>query len=235
MYTVKSSQRSSGTPQDCKIDFYSNLEGVYQVKTLVIPNTFFNVDSTNNTIYFFENGLDKSCTLTSGVYDTSTLETEFLSKMNTASTGFNTFTASYNSSTFKYTITGTSVFILRFGTFTTTSAATVLGFTSANTASSTSQTSDSVVDLSSLASVGMNIMESNIPGVENSVGQRHSLYVPLSASGGSYIYTFSTDLSQYLRFAQPTKTLSVKIVNPVNNNVISLNGFNWELLLSPMC
>jgi hypothetical protein len=117
------------------------------VKSIIIPNTFYNITSSNNTIYWTENKTDLSTTIPSGAYTITDLISAVETAMDSESSGYNTYTGAYSNSNFKITLTADNAFNFTFGTNTANSIGDVLGFT-ADSASATSNTGDSVADIS---------------------------------------------------------------------------------------
>lgn len=112
-----------------------------------VPNIQYNIDNSNNKVYFTDGVTDWTATLTSAAYNYITLPIALKDVMDTIS-GL-TFTVTYDESTFKITIAVSSgTFGFTFGTNTTDSAAAVLGFFEADTALAASHTSDNSLNLS---------------------------------------------------------------------------------------
>jgi len=95
--------------------FKSNITNDYKRKIFfkkmrileaIIPFSFYNINSTNNTFIFNDGVADRTVTLTPGQYDYITFPTEIQTKMNTF--GILTFTVVYNPNTKNLTITETS-------------------------------------------------------------------------------------------------------------------------------
>ena len=114
------------------------------LKSVTFANVLFAVNSNTNTLVFQEDGAgtDFTATLTVGNYSATTLATEIKTQMDSA--GANTYTVTYDASTFKYTIatSGTSIRLLD-----TSTCLEVIGFTAQDAFVATSTTSDLVARL----------------------------------------------------------------------------------------
>ncbi len=124
-----------------------NAAGAGVTAAVVKENSKFVISSSNNTI-IFNNGTDKTATITAGTYTGSELATAVQTALNTAH-GSSAFTVSYDSAATKFSITngtGSSVNFL-WGNSSTT-AEQILGFdpVTDTVAISSAATSDDLVD-----------------------------------------------------------------------------------------
>jgi hypothetical protein len=106
MLKIDSSNRDSGgTSSDFKITLPRALQkgDVYELLYSHIPQTYFNVDSTNNTFIFNEGGLDLTAFLTQGYYTTTSILVEL-------ATGSFTYTVSLIANTQRIQITASDGF-----------------------------------------------------------------------------------------------------------------------------
>jgi hypothetical protein len=87
-----------------------NVSG-YMVSSFTSVNTFYNIDSRNNNFSFTETGKSAVViTLPSGNYTITTIQTELVSLMNSATLSSGTYTTSVNSLTNILSITGSVAF-----------------------------------------------------------------------------------------------------------------------------
>lgn len=84
---------------------YNNVRAI-ELLSAYIPNTVYNINSSNNTIIFNEGGSNLTATLTVGAYSIYDLITELETQLDAA--GANTYTVTYNVKTFRLTITSTA-------------------------------------------------------------------------------------------------------------------------------
>lgn len=117
-----------------------------ELLNFTIPNIQYNIDSTNNLIYF-DDGSALTAALTSGAYNYISLPIEIKTQLEAVSG--NTFSVTYDENTYKITIAiSAGTFSLTFGTNTTNSAAGILGFQVVDTAAASSHTSYNSINLS---------------------------------------------------------------------------------------
>jgi len=148
-----------------------------------VPNIVYPINSNNNTLVFEEDGAatDFTATITPGAYSASELATEIKSVMDAA--GANTYTITYNSITFKYTV-ATSGTSLRFTSDTT--AGKVIGVEVSNNSFASSITSDYPVrlDTSQYIDIQCSIPSNNITSDSRPIYKR----VPLRVAFGELLY-----------------------------------------------
>jgi hypothetical protein len=203
-------------------------KGRYRLREVYLPVQFYNVNSFNNKIYFFENAIDKTATLTSGYYDATTLGTVIKSVMDTASGGYNVYTVTYTASTQKFTITATNAFKFTFGTNITTSAGALLGFQ--DTATATSQTSASVVDLSYTPMVRIQIQQFDHSIVDSNFAQT-TFSIPVSVNTQQVmIWTPTSQTEQIGLLGQSSRSLDVRLYD-VAMNLLPNNSIDWYFVL----
>lgn len=112
------------------------------VESVSFPNSVYAVNSNYNTLELTDAGGSDTITLTQQNYSGVQLATELQTQLNASGTLSGTFTVSYDTQTFKLTISSTAAFTIDGGT-----ALHIIGVSSVPTTSSTSYTSDSVVRL----------------------------------------------------------------------------------------
>ena len=194
-----------------------------------IPNTIFNVVEGENDKVYFDLGGATSVTLTPGIYSTATLTSHLQTVLQASQASF---TATFSSVTKRITIANDSAFSLDFGTNTTASAARLLGFTTADTASATSHTAPNMPQLNISTSLICDVKESDERLTTSSLSGLNfgSFWIVLTADYGTFTSQSFQDLPQYLRFSASTRTLSIKLYN-VAGDLVSLNNSDWTLLL----
>lgn len=143
---VNSENRSSGTASNFKTRLnrgINNIESI-KVRSVEIPNSFYPVNSNNNTIQFQDNVPNTySVTLTAGSYTASELLTEIETKMSASLAGFTG--GSFDDNTLKFTLTN-STNDFKILDSTTTTAQKLIGL-SGDTALGSSWTSDNAVNI----------------------------------------------------------------------------------------
>lgn len=118
-----------------------------ELLSFTVPNIQYNINANNNKVYFTDGVTNWTATLTSGAHNYISLPIELKAQMEDVS-GL-TFDVSYDETTFKLTVTVSSgVFQFKFGTFTTNSAAALLGYQESDTVLASSHPSYYSVNLS---------------------------------------------------------------------------------------
>lgn len=143
---INSENRSSGSATNFKTRLnrgINNIESI-KIRSVEIPNSFYPVNSNNNTIQFQDNVPNTySVTLTPGSYTSSELLTELETQMSSALAGFTG--GSFDDNTLKFTLSnGTNDFKILDST--TTTAQKLIGL-SGDTALGSSWTSDNAVNI----------------------------------------------------------------------------------------
>jgi len=195
-----------------------------------IPATIYNVDSSNNKIYFNDGG-NKTATITSGAYTSLTLPTAIKTAMDAVS-AIN-FTVSYSETTFKITITGDAPYSLMFGTFTTDSIASTLGYRDVDTVAGLSHTGNDCLDLANPDFYYIDIIEL-FRNVVSTNPIDHSTFVIVSktlSDGSQELFTAGADYNQIELFPDTTLyNLHIRLKNR-NNKIVNLNGSNFNFFL----
>lgn len=208
---------SSTNPGEFILPLQTPLSGTYYLKQAVIGLSYFNINSTNNLIYFYENGANKTAVLTPGFYADSDLLVQLASAMNAASAGFSIFTVTRSQLPMRISIVSTNAFQLLFSN-TLNSASEVIGFLPVDTASSTSQVAQNISNLSTLRSFSITINNEN--GFNDSVGAACTFVVPvLGVSGAIICYEPTSHFPQRVTFNAATTTLKIKVRDDNGNTV----------------
>ena len=161
---ISSAKKSNGSPYDFSLNFSSPiLEGIYKLKNIVIPNSFFNLNPNNSNIYFCEDNNSNVITAQiapSGYYNGTTITTAIKSALENASLVYGsnkTYTVSLNTVTNKFTINCNSgTFAFRFGTYKTNSASTMIGINK-DTSYLSSITADDAFNLNNVLSFNIQL------------------------------------------------------------------------------
>ena len=145
----RDNKQYDGQSSDCIFHLQnSDLNGINTVELLNFscPLTMYNVNSTNNTLYFNDGLVDRIVTLPPSNYDVYSLIAAVDLAMNSVSAVV--FVTSYTNELMKITVTGLSTFSFTFGTNTLNSAAKILGFRNENTVSALAHQGNNVINLS---------------------------------------------------------------------------------------
>lgn len=198
-----------------------------RLKYVSIPNTIYNINTTNNNLSFNDpvNGT-VSVNLSPGSYDISNL-TSVLGQLMT-SNGSQQYSVVYKPETFRVTFSATSPFSLQLNIQHT--VASVIGFPATMSATGTSLTGTSAAKLNQL-SVFINIDQFYPNGVYSDKFP-FSFIVPINKNAGDVcVFYENTNFKQCINISkQPIYSLTVTLYDQ-NKNVIDLNGSEWEFLL----
>lgn len=175
-------QATTASSNDFKLRFSEAIEGKHVVRWATIPNTLYNVNSSNNQVYFDDNtGGPYAATITAGNYTGATLATALKTTMDAASVGV-IYTVTFNNTGVdnKIEVTPDAGNEFQFtwatgdGTTSANSAAIVLGYVpNVDTALSgvaTALTAPGVVFLGCPLSLGVQVVEGGDSGYVTSGG-----------------------------------------------------------------
>jgi hypothetical protein len=214
---------------NCRIQFPETLDGQYLVRYITIPNTLYAVNATNQNIDW-ANGAAHTATIPVGNYTGTTLAAAVQLAMDTAD-AVRVYTVVYSDTTHKLTITtdDTSAVVFAGGNLNTCWR--VVGVAETGGVSLASAAAFPFpIFLSCPLSLGIRIKQA--PDAGYVVGQQQgTLIVPLLSEANAFNYYSNDDFQQYLKFEKGTKTMDIRVVNPVTGAVVELNRGPWEMLL----
>lgn len=223
-------QTDSSSSTDFYVRFSQHVANVRKVKLdwVQIPLAIYQITSSNNTIYFRENSTNKTATLTAGYYNANDLGVELATQLNTASGGFATFTVTFNSSTYKFTIVSTQSFSLQWSLGGPNLA---FGYPAADTPMNTNTRSIQSCQINSPLGVGLSIREFDTPTLTGGNSFYSTFKFYLEASIGS-ISTYDPKKEYAVEF--PTTSFSelhIKVTD-FEGNVIDINNHDWSMHLT---
>lgn len=112
----------------------------------IIPNSTYNINQYNNTLYFTDGGGAHTITITPASYNTTTLGAAITAAMTSA--GSQAYTVAYDASTYHYTISAAGAFSLQYINTNTATIFPTLGYKfGVNSGSATSFVSNAAVAL----------------------------------------------------------------------------------------
>lgn len=231
---INSKDRISGTSSNFLVNMNISIEyaDYLQLLNVRIPNTFYNVNSYNNQITFIDNlSVTHTITIPNGSYNINNLLTAIQTALNAASALV--FTLTYNSTTFKLTISTTDNFQLLFGSG-LNQLNYLLGFSSIDLNGANSYTSDLCVSLSfnyiviKIDEIGRTAYYSTNKRDEK------TFIIPINEPSGSYV---EYDHKQYFYQCADTRgkvlsQLNISLFSP-GGNPLNLNGSDWYMILEP--
>lgn len=223
-FLIKSRDRTSGTSSSFTVTLPVAISGAFRAEYLMIPNSIYTIVTGVNDTLITSLG---TITLSPGFYSTTSIQVELDAKLKVANAGY---AATYNTTTKKMTITNASAFTITIVGDATTCGR-VLGYT-ANVASTTSATGDSLVDLYPIVLLVIKITEAYIQPLfrtDNLV--KGAWIVPLTATQGNLMHLFSSELGSTVFNFTGTTTLTILIYDE-QGQAISLNGLDWMFKLT---
>lgn len=203
------------------------------LSSVQIPYTFYVINDNTNTLTL--NAGANVVTLPNGNYTISNIITELITQID-AVIGGNT-TVTYNNSTMKFTIGNDSAFIVDSEEDQATSTlSTLIGFR-VSSASSTSNTADSVANISgpNYIYIKSDFLTKNIHNkvtyIDNSYQDALAI-IPVDVNAGSIIIT---EPNIPLRIGtkitiEPTDIIDICLVDEANN-ILDPNGVDWSFQL----
>jgi hypothetical protein len=212
-------------------DFYIELkelcEGRYKVQYVYIPNTFYNI-TASNCVFYFNDGTDRNCSIAAGNYTASNLATALTTALNASGTSI-TFAVTYSTSTLKMTVSGNSNFTLKFGSYSTNSIASMIGFASSDSGvAAGSFVGANVVDLSYPRCILVDINQTpKVASTSNAVG---TVAIPLDVLS-SDIATFKSESDYDLFLTLPRTNRLQFMIRDDRGQALNLNGADWYLIL----
>jgi hypothetical protein len=225
---ISSASRTSGTSSNFQLNLgTSKLDGKYKLKSAYIPNSAYNITSSNNTFYFTSGGTADTATIAVGYYNSGTLTSALQTAMDAVSSGF---TVTYNTIQGTVTIANATAFVLN-NSITTNSLAPVLGFTATDTSSSTSVTSTGILNLSPITSFNINISDQNgIILVNTNSSNATTFVIPIVQDTSFVCYYEPTDgFDQVVTFAQTMLHLNIAVTDD-QSNVLPLLA-DWYIII----
>lgn len=219
---------STTNPSDCVIPCNEVLSGKYALRAIMLPVTYHNVHAGNNTIYWTDTGGARTANLTSGYYSSKTaLATEMATVMTAAGAGTVTYTI--DNRTQILTVSNTVAFSFTFGTNTTNSAASMMGFIGNSLAAALSQTATKLINLSETLTYNFNFSDSN-SGVRTMNGQGYTFCIPAIETTPSLMY-YEPPVHFPITFTlTPTQALCIRIYDDKNRIINNMRSDFFMML-----
>lgn len=187
-----------------------------------IPYSFYNIDSTNNTLIYVISSISTTITITPGNYNAIQLAAYLQSLMPN-------FRVTYNSITNKFTFLNTTY---NFAFDTSSKCFSILGFSNTNVTSILkSLTSDKCVNMQSKQCI--NIMSNFATGNISSFDMKSNKMlccIPLNTQPYSNIIYENPSNFRSNLYTNVISYLNIMITDQ-ENNVLDLNGLDWSLVL----
>jgi hypothetical protein len=207
-------------------EVFKNVIGFRLVKATV-PHTIYNVNDTNKMIVL-NDGSDKTINLSPGSYTFVQLGNHLQNSINSHGS-LSGFTVTSNSNNFKYTISHSSNFIIKWST-SGAGSHTLFGFSNSDTINSTIHTSENAVDQTKHF---VDLVIPEIPSIACKMGSKKQVIdrIPLNSPSGSLVYYRSPEAElQTHNYFYPMKLSSLNIQlydNDSTNFYECNNGHNY--------
>jgi hypothetical protein len=237
----KGYQDGSTRSSNFKLHLKEPIQGTWRVKTVTIPNSIYSVTSSNNTL-FWQTGADYTGTIPVGNYTGETLATAVALVLNTV--GADTYVVSYSATTGKLTFTCDANMSWMFYAENagTPSADRLLGWPAAGDAadnthipSATATEAPDMISLGNPLSLGVQIQQCSAIGYQTgsqttAEPRTGDLLIPFLAQSGYFNFTEASDTNvQYVKFANNSSYINVKVTDTDTGSEVELNGADWEM------
>ena len=213
--------------------------GTYEMLSFNSRNNVYNVDDSNDEIYYIEEGTSGELgpvTIVHGYYvDETALIVAVEAALNGGS-GTGVYTVTYNSLTNIFTVTVATAtdFTFTWGTNIAQPIANLLlGFTAVDSASSLiAQTGDIGADLDPHSNLLIDITEDALKNVTLVDGTEHSLIVPLDAAYNEEIDGMKNQtFNQTVQFLSPFNQLNIQLSTEDGVALPEVNAAQYELII----
>jgi hypothetical protein len=193
------------------------------VQNAVIPFTFYNINATSNTLYYYMNSTQYQVNITLGNYNVNTLKT-FLSN------NMPGFAITYDKITNKYTFTNTSA--TNFTILASSTCYYLIGFLQENNASvSGILTSTRVINLAPIRLINVlsNLPTNNINKISSN-NKSVICCIPVETQPFCIIHYANTTGFKINSFTNTISTLQIKLTDQLGT-LLDLNGSSWSMTL----
>lgn len=229
LFTINSKDRLSHSTSttDCIFQFNAFNATSADVVSFQMPMTQYNINSTNNRVYF-NDGVNRNFTLTSGNYSIYDFLTELETRFNSVSANY---VVSYSDVSMKITITGLIPFRLLFATNTTNTSAYIMGFNNTDGVLALSQTSNNCIDLSLPLYICCEITEFNSNAKSTNDSSSTFVFSNKVNCGDVLTYCEKTDYKQCAPITESNiQNLHMKFTIP-GNYPLDINNADWMMIL----
>jgi hypothetical protein len=236
---ISSKDRSPNSKSQYDIIYDTNDNDLHQIKKIllksaIIPNTQYNVNTYNDEFKFEYNGGDLTFTIPQGQYDVNDLIAELTSQIDALITP-QTISINQTALTQKLTFTLSAGTMKLYNEEDGNSMGGILGINVSSSVASISQTADSLTSMEGLKNVYISSKTlSNHSAMIDTDKSKQNIFcdVPIRAPFGS-IATLEEDENSmdYTVFHTKKNISSIDVtLLDENNNVLDLNGSDWVLI-----
>lgn len=230
MIKISSKDRATGSSSsDFTIQMADSIDpGTYKLVYTAIPLTFYNITASNNKVYFLENAVPFTATVTPGNYSASTIGAALSTALDAA--GAYTYTVAIDSNTEIVTITSSDAK----ASFSdgTNSINTTIGFP-ASTAAGLTHTGTSMLNLSQVRNLHICI-DRDSPA-KDSTNRRFTFILPVIGGFKEWMYRTEKDINdQHITISREAKNLRISLRDD-NLQEVNLNGLDWDFVIKCCC
>lgn len=209
-----------------------------KVKTLSLPVSWYNVEASNNQIYFTNNGgTPVVATIPVGQYDILQLDAAIALAMATADTVY-TYTVSTNLQTAIMSVTiNAGTFEFTFGTNTANSASELMGFVGNSASALATQSGNGIVQLQGVERVFLVLRDFFVESPVRVLVPGTILSIPVQVPFGGIIqYSDNEDQGKYFTPTGCNSTQNLQVVRLglyyQNGTPLPLRNGNWHASIS---
>lgn len=231
----KDRQSSSASSNDFTLRLPVDIIDVKCVELVscVIANTVYKIRAGVNDKLDFNDGANKTITITPGAYSITSLCSTLLTQLNSSSTGFTA--CSYNTTTLKMTITRSSNFSLLFssGSNVSTSIRKELGFSATDLSGASTYTGQNVVQMFNPIGCYIQINEFGMPN-RTSAGCGYTFHIPMEVSSDGIMSVQKNNIYKqkidkiFISSSVSNLTIRLKLQD---GSDFSLNNSDFEMIL----
>lgn len=228
MYLIDSTLRNSGTTQNASYNFIpagSIGPGTYELLSLSMTNQFYNVETTNQDIFWDEGAADLTAVIPIGNYNITTLAAAMKIVMDIASAS--TFTITHNVDTGKFTFAiAAGTFRFKYLTNTTDVARRLQGFSATDGVLAANQISDLIVDLSLHTNIVIDVTQDANRNVTLLNGTEATFIVPITGSFGGIMDTLKREsFSQNMLLNANMNSLDIVLLDELGNALTNVSEY----------
>lgn len=241
-YVLDSRQRSAGSTVPVAIYNLATLgspveAGTYEMLSFNSRNNVYNVDDSNEEIYFSEDGgAEEGPAILPHGYYASQADLAVAVELAMETAGSGTYTIVYTALTNTYNVAvsaGATTFNFNWGSNSGQPIANLLlGFSAVNTADVADVDSDIGVDLDPHSNIIIDIAEDGLKNITLIDGTEHSLIVPLDVPYNEEMDGLKNQtFSQTINFSAPFNQLNISLFTEDGVALPAINAAQYELII----
>ena len=221
------SSYNDGLTSDCNfilpcIEIPSNFHIHVSVENFACPYTFYNINSSNNKLVYYDNGTGnvKTIIITPGNYNTNSLISNLLQTMTT-------YTITYSAVTNKFTFSNT----FDFAFYNSSTCLSLLGFSGAASSTNNTLVSDICVNLSPYRCIciGSNLKTFSVNTLLPN-NQSILASIPINTAPNSVIIYENKNNFKCNTYTNIINNLRIRLMDH-KFNTLDLNGCHWTITL----